>query len=178
MTYVAPSTVTTLQTYTSAAHNVIVGDIISFRNMTGIVPPMCRLQKISDTTLTVGVGIDFGSALVDTDTMATSGTTITIKTAGVYEITCGLVIGGSSAFGNIPAFRPVLNGSASGPDSSLALSVGNYYTGVWIYTKSFSVSDTISMTPNYSSGGTVTALGSGSGGSNSYLQAKFIGSTS
>ena len=28
MTYVAPSTVTTLQTYTSAAHNVIVGDII------------------------------------------------------------------------------------------------------------------------------------------------------
>jgi hypothetical protein len=28
MTYVAPSTVTTLQTYTSAAHNVIVNDII------------------------------------------------------------------------------------------------------------------------------------------------------
>ena len=28
MPYVAPSTVTTLQTYTSAAHNVIVGDVI------------------------------------------------------------------------------------------------------------------------------------------------------
>jgi hypothetical protein len=28
MTYVAPSTVTTLQTYTSAAHNVIVNDVI------------------------------------------------------------------------------------------------------------------------------------------------------
>ena len=29
MTYVAPSTVTTLQTYTSAAHNVIVNDVIA-----------------------------------------------------------------------------------------------------------------------------------------------------
>jgi hypothetical protein len=50
MTYVAPSTVTTLQTYTSAAHNVIVGDIIDHEThlklacprRDGVVPAMCK----------------------------------------------------------------------------------------------------------------------------------------
>jgi hypothetical protein len=57
MPYVAPSTVTTLQTYTSAAHNVIVGDIIDHEtriNDTGmaIVTP----TSVSGTGVTLSNG--------------------------------------------------------------------------------------------------------------------------
>jgi hypothetical protein len=38
MTYVAPSTVTTLQTYTSAAHNVIVNDVIDHETRLNSLP--------------------------------------------------------------------------------------------------------------------------------------------
>lgn len=177
MPYVAPSTVTTLQTYTSAAHNIIVNDIISFRDMTGIVPPMCRIQKATGTTYTYGSSIDFGATTFDTNAMVTSSSMITIKTAGVYEITCGITVTGSSAWGNTPTFRPIINSTTPGPANNLALQTGLYYTGLWVYTRSFAVNETISMSLDYSSGGTVTLLATNTGG-NTFLQAKFLGSTS
>ena len=48
MAYVAPSTVTTLQTYTSAAHNIIVNDIIDHETRIGTA----GLTWISTTTIT------------------------------------------------------------------------------------------------------------------------------
>lgn len=50
MPYVAPSTVTTLQTYTSSAHNVIVGDIVDHESRIVAAP------KIIETITLTGTG--------------------------------------------------------------------------------------------------------------------------
>ena len=179
MAYVAPTVRSVGDAVTAADYNIMANDVISFRNGTGVVKPMCRIQKASDTNpYTVNNAIDFGATPYDTDTMVTSSSQITIKTAGVYEIICGITTGGSSAFGTIPAFRPILNGTAPGPTNSLAVQTGNYYTGVYVLSKAFAVNDTIAMSLAYSSGGTVSVLGSASGGSLTYLQVTLLGATS
>ena len=178
MAYVAPTTRSVGDAVTAADYNIMANDVISFRNGTGVVKPMCRIQKSSNTSpYTVAQSIDFGATVYDTDTMVTTAFQITIKTAGVYEIICGVTIGGSSAFSTVPNMRPILNGGAPGPNNSMAFVVGNYYTGVWVYSKAFSVNDTIGMSSNYGGGGTVSILGSGSDG-NTFLQATLLGATS
>ena len=178
MAYVAPTVRSVGDAVTADDYNIMANDVISFRNGTGVVKPMCRIQKSSDTSpYTVNSSIDFGATLYDTDTMVTSASQITIKTAGVYEIICGVTMSGASAFGSIPAFRPILNGTAPGPNNTMAVQTGNYYTGVWVYSKAFAVNDTIAMSLAYSSGGTVTVLGS-STGANTFLQATLLGATS
>lgn len=178
MAYVAPTIRSVGDAVTAADYNIMANDVLSFRNGTGVVKPMCRIQKASSTNpYTVANSIDFGATAYDTDTMVTTAFQITIKTAGVYEIICGVTISGSSAFGNIPNMRPILNGTAPGPNNEMAFQVGNYYTGMWVYSKAFSVNDTIGFSSNYSSGGTVTVLGSTSSG-NTFLQATLLGATS
>jgi hypothetical protein len=179
MAYVAPTTRSVGDAVTAADYNIMANDVISFRNGTGVVKPMCRIQKASNTSpYTVGASIDFGATVYDTDTMVTTAFQITIKTAGVYEIICGVNLFGSSAFASLPNLRPILNGTAPGPNNSMSHVTGNYYTGVWIYSKAFSVNDTIGFSSDYSSGGTVGIRGSTTDGQNTFLQATQLGATS
>jgi hypothetical protein len=57
MAYVAPSTVTTLQTYTSAAHNIIVNDIIDHESRMGAYIAATTLATTFTTTSTSVVDV-------------------------------------------------------------------------------------------------------------------------
>jgi len=57
MAYVAPSTVTTLQTYTSAAHNIIVNDIIDLNTRATVTDPAASAWTTWTPTVTQGVSV-------------------------------------------------------------------------------------------------------------------------
>jgi hypothetical protein len=94
MPYVAPSTVTTLQTYTSAAHNVIVNDIIDHETRIAALSPTgsqpsVGLSFVTGTSYTNGNAVPFASENWDTSGFhdnATNNTRITIPSglAGTY----------------------------------------------------------------------------------------------
>jgi hypothetical protein len=144
MTYVAPSTVTTLQTYTSAAHNVIVNDIIDHEtriNDSGLV--------IITPTSVSGTGVTSSGGLIS----VSAATTITVN--GVfsaaydnYRIVITLVSSAAAAISS--NFRLTASGT---PDST----AGNYY-----YASTGRVSD--GSATSDSSGTTATRFVIGSSG--------------
>lgn len=72
MAYVAPSTVTTLQTYTSSAHNIIVNDIIDIDARVPVNSGLVLLNTTSFTTATT-VNLDYLSATYDRYRLIVSG---------------------------------------------------------------------------------------------------------
>lgn len=89
MPYVAPTTHVAGETLPAADYNVIVNDVISFRNNSGVVPPAVRLergttQSIPNATDTL---ITWPTEVFDTDGMYTATSdTITVVTAGIYQV--------------------------------------------------------------------------------------------
>ena len=87
MAYVTPGTVAAGDVATAAAWNVLVGNDVSFRDGTGVVPPIAIVrraaaQSITTTSLTK---VSFDTEDVDTNGMFTATSTdITIQTSGVY----------------------------------------------------------------------------------------------
>ena len=90
MPYVAPSTVVAGQTYSAAAHNVIVNDVIDLDTRVNdlIVPPTVCVRRTTNLSYTTGVNVTWESTAWDTDGMwsAGSATDVTIQTTGVYQI--------------------------------------------------------------------------------------------
>ena len=88
MPYVAPTTHVAGETLPAADYNVIVNDVISFRNKSGIVPPAVRLtNSASITGYTSNTVITWNTEEFDTDTMHSTSTNtdrITIVTPGIY----------------------------------------------------------------------------------------------
>lgn len=106
MAYVAPSTVTTLQTYTSAAHNVIVNDVIDHetRIATLYKPPSCFVYRTTADTANNATWLrpTFDAELYDTDSMhdnSTNSQRITFNTAGIYVVSAGIYFDNASATG-------------------------------------------------------------------------------
>lgn len=87
MAYTTPTTHVAGETLPAADWNVLVGNDVSFRDGTGVVPPMvivrrAAAQSIPTTTVT---SISFDTEDVDTNAMFTAtSTNITIQTSGVY----------------------------------------------------------------------------------------------
>jgi hypothetical protein len=120
MTYVAPSTVTTLQTYTSAAHNVIVGDIIDHETRIGslTVPPIVRVRRATTQSITNATDTFITWTIEDIDTdgcFTASSDTVTIQTDGVYLVTAGMTFAANATgYRRMDVFKNPSNASDYG----------------------------------------------------------------
>ena len=82
-TYTLAGTVSAGDVATAAAFNVVTADINNL-----IVAPTCQVRRTTNLTgYSSGSDITWESEGFDTDDMYTSGTSITINTAGIYLVT-------------------------------------------------------------------------------------------
>jgi hypothetical protein len=116
MAYTTPTAGTAGQVLTATNYNVLVNDVIGFRDQTGVVPPMCRLvcaasQSINNNTDTL---VTLGTSDFDTNSMGTTGAAakITINTAGVYQVSYSITLT-NGAGGTYRAATIVKNGTGS-----------------------------------------------------------------
>lgn len=89
MPYVAPTTHVAGETLPAADYNVIVNDVISFRNNSGVVPPAVRLERGATQSIpnATDTFITWPTEVFDTDGMYTATSdTITAQTAGIYQV--------------------------------------------------------------------------------------------
>jgi hypothetical protein len=144
MTYVAPSTVTTLQTYTSAAHNVIVGDIIDHETRianseaawTSFTPALGGgfangNASVSGKYLQVGKTVSFW-AFIAFGTTTTKGAVLRVSlpvAAAVLDISASITINVIDvSAGWFPMFA--INGSSTSNVEVLSyVTSGTYATG-------------------------------------------------
>ena len=90
MPYVAPSTVTTLQTYTSAAHNVIVNDIIDHETRLANLAPLTAAWTAWTPTITQGATMSIStntSAYLKIGSLAIVRCNVTFTSAGTLANT-------------------------------------------------------------------------------------------
>jgi hypothetical protein len=82
-TYTAAGTVVAGDVATAAAFNVVTSDINNL-----IVPPAAIIRRAANQSFSNGVpaNMSFDTEDADTDSMYSSGTTITIQTTGIYVI--------------------------------------------------------------------------------------------
>jgi hypothetical protein len=182
MPYVAPSTVTTLQTYTSAAHNVIVGDIIDHESRINdlFVPPMCRVYRTSTSAaIAVNDPVPFTTEEFDTDGMwegVTNPSRITAPTAGVYLFTGSIRIDGTSAFSQVNFYAKKNNGTEQYWQNFQTYTGTNYAAAI-AFTISLAANDYVQIFSGHGAGGTVTVNGSATSFITN-LSATWIGRTS
>ena len=98
MTYVAPSTVTTLQTYTSAAHNVIVGDIIDHETRLVDLAPITAAW--TSYTPTIGNGWTLGNGTI---------TASYLKVGKLVAVRLKFTVGNGTKAAAIPTFTLPVN---------------------------------------------------------------------
>ena len=99
MAYEVPALGTAGQVYTAAAHNIIVNDVLSFRDNTGVVPAICKVRRAANQSIPTGddTFIIWDTEEIDTNAMfAASSDTVTIKTAGVYQVSLNVFFASSS----------------------------------------------------------------------------------
>lgn len=101
-TYNSIPTVSTGDVYTATAHNNIVTNVNNYR-----VPPMCQVYRSTDLTgYTNQAAISWSAEAFDTDDMWSSGTNVTINTAGVYAVTFqGVARGSATISRGLPEIR-------------------------------------------------------------------------
>jgi hypothetical protein len=110
----------------TAAYNGMITNVNNYR-----VPPIARyrrtaVQGIPDNTDTL---VAWTNEIVNTDGMVNTSGAITVKTAGAYIITLGLVFAPNTT--GIRAGIVTVNSTSTGADSSpLAFSVNNSGAGV------------------------------------------------
>lgn len=184
MAYVAPSTVTTLQTYTSAAHNIIVNDIIdhetrilALRNTTGIVPPSAYVYATGAKSVTSGSGFAWDAELWDTDNMFTSAsstTRLTCKTAGIYMVNACAIIQVSGTTCTNHEFGIYFNGNPVAQErSQVSVVAGEYIIHSVSFTRNLAVNDFLECVCTFS-GGTLTRILDG----RNWFSATMLGATS
>ncbi len=138
-TYTAAGTVSAGDVATAAAWNIIGADVNNL-----IVPPAVMVVRTSDLSSYTGdTAITWNSSIWDTDTMFTSGTNVTINTAGIYIVTLNVywqatatvsiananfALNGNSVVGN---YSGTTSGTAGWGNSSMLmnLSVSDVITG-------------------------------------------------
>ena len=184
MTYVAPSTVTTLQTYTSAAHNIIVNDVIdhesrilALRNTTGIVPPSAYVYNTAGKTVTSGNSFAWDVELYDTDNMFTSAsstTRLTCKTAGIYVAAASVIIQITGTTCTNHEFGIYLNGNPVAQErSQVSVVAGEYIIHSVSFMRTLVVNDYLECACTFS-GGTLTRILDG----RNWFSATMLGATS
>ena len=105
-TYNTISTVSTGDVYTATAHNAIATNVNNYR-----VPPSCIVYRSSDlTSYSQGTAITWNAEAIDTDGMWSSGTDVTIQTAGLYLLTLKGQVQGSATI-TAMGWRIAINGT-------------------------------------------------------------------
>ena len=182
MAYVAPSTVTTLQTYTSAAHNIIVNDIIDHETRIASlkVPPSASVLRSTDLTpYTTGTVITWQSARYDTDSMWSAGapTRLTVNTPGIYLITFYVYV---AAVATMTHIQPdiLIDGNQFQTNFFPSTNSTTAYEGVSA-TASLTAGQFIGGSVYFNSGSSHVIKGSASyGGTQTRLTATLLGATS
>jgi len=141
MAYVAPSTVTTLQTYTSAAHNIIVNDIIDHETY---VAPIRTGWVDYTPTLAQGASTNIAKTVVYSKYIQTGKLVIWV---------CRLEITGSGTAGStltvtLPVTSAVASTTAVGGAVYFDASVQGY-----VCTAVLESTTTLSLTSNANNGG-------------------------
>ena len=182
-TYNTISTFTSGQVLTAAQMNEIGTNSNNYR-----VPPLCRLALTGTSSVTsggAGLIVPFGAADVDTDTMATTGAgaKITIKTAGVYQVSFA-VLWTAGTSGNVRQATVRKNSTGTAQGMSGIFSDGNHAAmsnGLIISLKnstltSLAVNDTLDLNVFQDSGGPIT-VGAGNVAA-TFLTAAWVGQAS
>jgi len=155
-TYNTIPTVSTGDVYTATAHNNIATNVNNYR-----VPPMCRLtratnQTLSNNTVTV---VAYDTADIDTDSMATTGASakITANTAGIYQVGYTILWGNTSTVGYRQAWVTIGGSGRYAGSTVYPAGSGN---GGWFLTGtdilSLSAADTLDVRCVQASGGNET----------------------
>lgn len=123
------SDVSTGDVYTAAAHNLILENVENYR-----VPPMCIVYRTTaSASYSSNSNISWQAADVDTDSMWTSGTDITVNTDGLYLI---LFKGAITCSATLTALNSRVIGSASGGThrnyAPAATSTSGFVTSSWV----------------------------------------------
>lgn len=145
MAYVAPSTVTTLQTYTSSAHNIIVNDIIDLNTRATVTDPFG--SSWTSYTPTIGSGWTKGDG-------TTSGAYLRVGSLVVFY--AKFVIGNGTKGTGLGISLPIANAETAyeqiigncifnyvGVDTYLGTAIAD---GTYAYAK-YSVPDTTRIVP-------------------------------
>jgi len=148
MTWTTPSTVVAGSTeLTASLWNEQVRDNTSFL----YTPPAVMVRRTSNlTSYTSNTAISWSDSYFDTDNMFSSGTDITIKTAGIYSC----VLRGS-ARGNATITRilpRIFNGALSIADEDMIVQVGVQANFALCVTTKFAVNDVITARVLFSGG--------------------------
>ena len=146
------------------------GDVLTAATMTDIqtnltnqrVPPMCRLSRSTNQTLSNNTVTVVAYDAVDIDTDATMGTTgaaakITINTAGVYQVGYTILWGNTSTVGYREAYVAI---GGSGRYAGSTVYPANSGSGAWFLTGtdilSLAAADTLDVRCVQASGGNET----------------------
>ncbi len=138
-TYNSIPSVATGDVYTATAHNNIVTNVNNYR-----VPPSCHVYRTSDlTSYTDGTAITWQAEAHDTDDMWTSGTNITIQTAGIYLCVFKVQTAASGTAMTYAAPQLLVNGTAALQLYNASVFSGIVSQGLVTYVASFAAATTI-----------------------------------
>jgi hypothetical protein len=137
-TYNTIPTTTTGSVYTAAAHNNIVTNVNNYR-----VPPSCHVYRSSNLTgYSSAAKITWNAEAHDTDDMWTSGTDITIKTAGIYLIVAKLYVQATATLTYV-APEIGINAAVAAQFYNASVFAGTVSQGMATYVASLAVNDTV-----------------------------------
>ena len=117
---------------------------------------MAQIATTANATVTVNASHAFPVTNFDSGGLVTSTSLITVPVAGVYEIYCAAFLSGTTTFSSTPSFRPIINGSASGPNRLMAFIATNQYIDTYSHFVNLAATNTVAMSWTYGGGGTVT----------------------
>ena len=170
-TYTAAGTVAAGDVYTAAAHNIIATDVNNF-----IVPPACQVRRTTNlTSYSSGTDITWESEAFDTDDMYSTGTSITIQTAGIYLVT---FTGGYSAGATLTrVFAGIIkSGTSIAEQESLGAATGGGFSFAVI--TNCAAAATLTARVSFTGGSAYVIAGNASETSTqTRLTAKWIGRT-
>jgi hypothetical protein len=142
-----PKTYTALTVANATAGNAILASDFSsvFTNLNNMrVPPSCHVYRTSDlTSYTDGTAITWQAEAHDTDDMWSSGTNITIQTAGIYLCVFKVQTAASGTAMTYAAPQLLVNGTAAMQLYNASVFSGIVSQGFVTYVASFAAATTI-----------------------------------
>lgn len=142
-----------------------------------IVPPSVGVKLTGDKTITTGTSFSWdANDGWDTDSMWTSGASITVNTAGIYMVSYTGRVTGSSGFTYV--LPNILVSSGEGRLGHAGSIATTDYRWVLTSTLVLAAATTVSFAVTFSGGGTVTINGSDISGSRTRAALTWIGRTS
>lgn len=172
-TYNTLSTVSAGSVLTATAYNEAVENSNNYR-----VPPHVMVSRSSDlTSYAQGTNITWNNEVADTDAMWSSGTTITINTAGIYVLNAYVSLTATATLSTLSlrfvttGTHPITRSVTAAESSTQGYAQNTTVVGL-------AAATTIDVRAIIGGGSNYTIKGAASGDSMSYFSATWIGQTS